>query len=132
VLYAEGGSGSGLNIFLKDGAIHGGAWAMSTWPGTFVHSGDIEAGVWHHVAITLDSTEEVRANAFSLYLDGARVGSGPAARLPAHGGTIIGRDENTRYEEGPGKTPDSFVGRISDLRIYDRALSATELGHGAK
>ena len=79
---------------------------MAAWPGTFLHSGAVESGVWHHVAITLDNdTDEVQANAFALWLDGARIASGPAAQLPAHGGTIIGRDENTRYEDGPGKRP---------------------------
>lgn len=129
VIFAEGGTGTGLNLYLQNGQIHAGIWVTGIWPGTFVHSGPVEPGRWHHVAMVLDNdTDQLHPDAFSLWLDGARVATGPAARLSSHGGTLIGHGENTRYEDGPGKLPDGFAGRISDFRIYNRALSAGELG----
>jgi len=128
-IFAEGGPGSGFNIYLKNGQLHAGTWAMAIWPGTWLHSGVIEPGVWHHAAITLDNdADTLRADTLTLWLDGARIGSGPAARIPGHVATLIGRAESTRYDDGVAKTPDHFAGRISDFRIYNRVLSAEELG----
>ncbi|HEV7406701.1 MAG TPA: LamG-like jellyroll fold domain-containing protein [Chthoniobacteraceae bacterium] len=127
-IYAEGGPGGGFNLWLKDGQLHAGTWATGIWPGTWLHSGAVEPGVWHHAALILDNdTDTLQADAFTLWLDGARIGAGPAARVPGHGGTLIGRAASTRYDDGVAKGTDNFAGRISDFRIYNRALGGEEI-----
>ncbi|MGZ3533564.1 MAG: LamG domain-containing protein [Vulcanimicrobiaceae bacterium] len=72
----------------------------------------VTAGKWHHVANTYDVTSGNRA----IYLDGNRVANDTA--FPFTGNTVgtIGQGVGTYW---PGK--------IDDMRLYNRALSATEV-----
>lgn len=75
---------------------------------------------WVHLAGTFDNTT------YRLYVDGKEVASGAKAmpfRFADKNPLIIGSNTNDQ-----GKTMhDHFFGRIDDLAIYDRALSAAEL-----
>jgi hypothetical protein len=109
-------------------------FAVSTNSGaSFVHTSDVNPGsaqvsrgAWHHVAGVYDGTKLV------LYIDGKPFGkptphTGPISpMLPGSylafgsedGRTTCSFCQHTRY----------FHGKIDDVRIYDRALSATEVG----
>ena len=74
---------------------------------------------WHHLAIVIDSASMT----LQLYVDGERVADGPTALLPADLGVTtqnwLGRSQ---YEADP-----YFMGLLDEFRIYDRALSASEI-----
>jgi hypothetical protein len=89
------------------------------WGGTSVYGPDsspLAPGVWTHVAVTSDGA------AMRLYLNGALAGSagvtGPLA--PSAGALRIGG--NTVWQD------EYFDGTIDDVRVYDRALTASEVG----
>ncbi|MBB6646633.1 LamG domain-containing protein [Halobellus ruber] len=72
---------------------------------------------WHHAALTFDTSDAVR-----LYIDGTEEDSTPV------NAPLVSRSSTVKFGAPahlPGK--DFFTGRIDDVRIYDRALSATEV-----
>ena len=80
------------------------------WSGTA-----FETGRWYHVAYTWDGAD-VR-----LYVDGVFASSAPVSRSPLtdERSLVIGKHP-------PGAT-EYLNGRLDELRIYNRALSAQEI-----
>jgi len=77
----------------------------------------IPTGAWHHVAIVLGPTGGI------LYLDGTQVGSNTAMTLrPADLGNL------PNYYIGRSEFSDPYLdGNIDEFRIYERALSPSEI-----
>ena len=82
-------------------------------------SGSIPAGAWTHVAVTWQSGGQMIG-----YIDGTQVDSIPASTHP------IGASTNPlRIGVAPWNTSRYGVnGLVDDVRIYNRALSSTEIG----
>ena len=81
----------------------------------FVHGGStLTANAWSHVAITYNGTTE------RLYVNGNQVAS------KAQTGSIGGSSGALRIG-GNSMWGEYFKGRIDEIRIYNRALSATEI-----
>jgi hypothetical protein len=78
---------------------------------------ELPAGAWHHVAVVLGAAGGI------LYLDGAQAGANSSLTLrPADLGNIAD------YFIGKSHYPDPYLdGAVDELRIYNRALSATEI-----
>lgn len=77
-------------------------------------------GNWHHVVVTFDAAE-----AFRLYVDGSRVDqtSVTAPTVSRASDVVFG---------GIAHTPDQnlqYAGKLDDVRVYDRALSADEVSN---
>jgi hypothetical protein len=72
---------------------------------------------WHHVAMSFDSSDKIR-----LYVDGSVADStGVSAELVSRDSQVtLGAPAHL-----PGK--DHFAGLIDDVRIYDRALTPSEV-----
>lgn len=129
LLYEEGGGTRGLNIYIEDGRLVVGGWnrSESGWLGTWVSTGAVESGRWHHVALTLDGGPTTQPDALHGYLDGQVFGSGEGSQLWSHSGDVtIGGVGDTRYPDGGGGST-GFLGHIDDIRIYNRALSAYDV-----
>ncbi|WP_232836337.1 glycoside hydrolase family 2 TIM barrel-domain containing protein [Lentzea terrae] len=98
----------------------------------FIHSGTWRAvqakvpadfyGKWHRVSGTYDGT------ALRLYIDGAEVGTLPFTGTIDHSAADvnIGRDFEMSWND-PSTVSWLSRGDVDDVRIYNRALSATEL-----
>ena len=67
---------------------------------------------WHHIAATYDGTNRV------LYLDGA---------IENRGVATLNTGTTYNLQLGRGPSGNYFPGRIDEVRIYDRALSAEEV-----
>ncbi len=83
--------------------------------GEYLHAaGPVPKNTWSHVALTFDGGTE------RLYIDGELVDQGTGEEPPVTEGQleIGGSPEHT----------DWFDGRIDEVRIYNRALSAAEVG----
>jgi hypothetical protein len=76
----------------------------------------LEINEWHHVALTKS------ARTIQVFLDGEWVAGGftqPGQNVPRRGDLYLGRNGNTPGEQ--------FYGRVDELRVYSRALSAAEI-----
>ncbi|NJM96063.1 MAG: hypothetical protein HC800_01575 [Phormidesmis sp. RL_2_1] len=135
VLYEEGGNTRGLNIYLHGGHLYVGGWnrdsTQSNWRGTYLQTDAVESGKWHHVALVLNGNEQVRAGAFTAYLDGVQFASGEGSQLWSRTadvgfGAVNG---DTRFHDGTGGSTGSnaFAGSLDDARIYNRALENAEI-----
>ncbi|MEM8502468.1 MAG: NF038122 family metalloprotease [Cyanobacteria bacterium P01_D01_bin.1] len=135
VLYEEGGGTRGLNIYIHDGRLYAGGWNLpsnqSNWAGTYLQTGDIVSGRWHHVTLVLDGDEQVRDGAFTAYLDGVRFGSGEGSQLWRRSGNVgFGAvNDGTRFHDGTSGSTGSnaFAGSLDEARIYNRALEDAEI-----
>ncbi|QUY45864.1 putative Ig domain-containing protein [Acaryochloris marina] len=136
VIYEEGGSTRGLNIYLDDGHLYVGGWnrKQSNWNGTFLSTDQVEADTWHHVSLILDAQagqNHVQQQALSAYLDGEQFDSGAGAQLKSHSNDIGigGVNQSTRFHDGKGygRGTRGLDGIIADARVYNRALSDLEI-----
>ena len=99
-------SGAGLRFAIKNG----GAEQQLNAPA-------LAAGRWVHVAVTLGG-----ANA-RLYVDGAQVAASSAFTLkPSDFNPVLNYIGESQFESDPG-----FNGRVDDFRVYNHALSATDV-----
>jgi hypothetical protein len=126
VLYEEGGSGSGLNLYLDGDNLIAGVWKQPD--ASWLRAGSLTPDARHHVAFVLHQTQA------TLYLDGAKIADGKAPLLGAHTGDInLGRSGNTRFHDRTDDNPGYyFAGRFDDFRIANRAFSDAEVRGLAK
>jgi hypothetical protein len=76
-------------------------------------TGKVTSGTWTHVAVTYDSSGN-----YSFYVNGAAAGSGTSPQTFIWiGNGLIGRQTSGEY----------FNGSIDDLRVYDTAMSASQV-----
>lgn len=112
LLLARGMAGDGVGINLK-GDRYG--WYE-------FKNGAVEARKWHHVVLTRQ-----RSNV-TLYLDGEEKDSTiaqPDAIAADYTGVVVGQDQDS--VGGGFQTYRSLTGKIDDLRIYNRGLSALKV-----
>jgi hypothetical protein len=100
--------GSWTRLYSLDGQIRfefNDGWALYTQK-------TYNDGIWHHIAAT-------RSNgAVSLYIDGQLIGSDTRT---------VDVSNSASFKIGKWSFENSFHGKIDDIRIYNRALSATEV-----
>jgi len=133
MLYEEGGSGNGFNIYLDKGTLYGGGWGP--WPGSWIKYTDVMPGQWYHVALVLrGASATVKPDCLEFYVNGQLTGKGEGAQLPGHVGDVnLGRNGNTLYADKHGDYPsDYFAGQLSEVLIYNKALTADEIAKLAK
>lgn len=111
----SGGTG-GFGFYLTTGRLVGlivytGAGASSVVTGNTA----VTQNAWHHVAVVFTGPTTV-----NLYLDGVldKTGSETQTLAGVSANRFIGKNNNLG---------DAFGGKIDDLRVYNRALSATEI-----
>lgn len=128
VLFEEGGATNAIVIYLDEGEIYFNVRDGSgTQWGPFDISASVDAGSTYHAALVLDTG----AGFVQGYLNGSLVGSGSAlTTLSSHSGQIaIGGVNNATYFHDGAFSGNGhyFDGQISDVAIYNTALSQTAL-----
>jgi hypothetical protein len=131
VIYAEGSTSRGLNVYLQKGRLYAGGWNSATaWLGTFLQTGGVSSMQWHQVVLVLDGGSPGEPGSLRAYLDGVEFGAGTGAAMWSDGGSIGlgGLVSKARFHNGI-LSPRScyFAGMIDDARIYNRALAASEV-----
>ena len=146
MLYEEGGTLRGVNLYIRDGELFLGAWNNATddgvtapWisgeddppGGNLFLSTPIESGVTYHTALVMDGDEDGKEGVLTGYLNGAvfeeKSGVG---RLFNHGANVgIGRKNNdTYYDTGSASGDgDYFAGRVDEVALFHTALTHGEI-----
>jgi hypothetical protein len=86
------------------------------------NTSDYNDNIWHHItAIRTDST-------LSIYIDGALTAflMAPPLNVSNNDDFVIGAQQN--FSMTTGAYSNFFVGALDDVRVYNRALSASEIG----
>lgn len=88
-------------------------WDAEAW-GNDVHSGVLVDTQWHHLVVAYDGA------ALSISIDGVQKATGARNLDTPFSNLTVGADlvDGTTF----------YRGKIDDIRIYDRALSGTEIG----
>lgn len=133
VLYEEGGSFIGLNLYIYDDRLYVGGW-NSPNSGTYLSTDSIAANTWHHVTLVLDAqpgSNTPQAGALNAYLDGVKFGEGEGAELSPHTHYIGvgGLNGGTKFHDGSssGAGTNGLEGSLDDVRVYNRALTGEEI-----
>lgn len=127
VLYEEGAAVNGLTIYLDSGRVYITGEDDGNWVDADIHA-SVSTGTTYHVAFVFDQA----TNSLTGYLDGTNIGSVSVGNqvFPSHSGDIgIGyAPDGVQFHDGEDNSGGyNYNGRISDVAIYNSALTATEL-----
>jgi len=129
VIVARGGEGTGYVLYIQGGrakfAVRSGG-KLVTITGKVKQDAKV-VGRWTHIAGVLTGEKGMR-----IYVDGKLVGSGQAAAMITANpqeGMEIGADDETLV--GSYNTANPFTGLIDEVKVYRRALDASEIAKHA-
>ncbi len=127
VLWEEGAGTNGLTIYIDTGTLYVTGEDDGDWVDANLNAA-IVAGTSYHVAFVFDQPN----NSFEAFLDGVSMGSVTVnnAVFPSHSGDVgIGyAPDGVQWHDGEsGGGGFYFDGRISDVALYNTALSSTEI-----
>ncbi|MDF3077372.1 MAG: hypothetical protein K0S09_1261, partial [Sphingobacteriaceae bacterium] len=117
----------GKTLFVRQGRISYDAFGISyvETPGTY------NDGLWHHVALTVQSNYSGNLDVVSIYVDGSlkvtRDNWDTNASSEAGQVTKIGYTNSNFPEPGFLNGVSPFTGTIDEVRIWDRALTGSEI-----
>lgn len=127
VLYEEGGTVNGFNIYIDGGKLYVGAWKNSGADFNIHLGADIEANTAYAAGFVFDFSG---SGDFRGYLNGTQFGSGSVGfAQSAHSGLIGvgGKNNDTFYYDGASAGDgDAFVGKMGELLNYSSGLSASQ------
>ena len=129
ILFEQGGSSNGYNIYIDDGTLYAGAWSTAnSWNGNWLSTdlSSVDASDWHQVSLVLDADN----NRLEAWFNGVSIGTETASPVSYHNGlsTFGGLQDSTRFHDGAVSSGSyGYNGRIDEARIYDRALSHQEI-----
>jgi hypothetical protein len=134
IVYEEGGTTRGLNIYVHEGLAYAGGWNPADytpqWPGTFI-SAPIGSNEWHVVvAVIRGGGAGMEDDKFEMWLDGTLIGKGPGAQLNARSDDNgIGHGvAQTKAHDGNITAGGSwFEGIIDEVWILNTSLTEAEL-----
>jgi len=134
VVYEEGGTTRGLNIYVHEGLVYAGGWNLSDytpeWTGTYL-SAPISSGAWYAVAMVLrDSGAAQEDDKFEMWMDGVLIAKGPGGQLQSRSNDCgIGyQNSETKFHDGNvSATGSYFEGTVDDIWIINAALTQVEL-----
>jgi hypothetical protein len=95
VIYEQGGTTNGINMYIYSGSLYQGMWSNSTgWNGNW-RSASISENTWYHAAIVY-SGSNASSEQLKFYLNGNLYGSASAgSQLSQHAGdVVIGNADN--------------------------------------
>ena len=131
VIFEEGGTTRGLNIYLDDDNLYVGAWNREVRYTTFLSTSI--AGTeqsFTDVAVVLDNNGAIESDGLRMYVNGQLISQGDAGQINAHADdTAIGATAGrTKYHDGnSGNNTDYFTGELEEFRFFNRVLRNEEI-----
>lgn len=89
----------------------------------YTATGKIVTGVWTHCILVFDGTQTGNSNRLKVYINGVSEALTFVGTIPA---TTVANAQNLRIGR-TGSASDYFDGKIDEVRVYNRALSAEEV-----
>lgn len=130
VLYEEGGQTHGFTIYLDGGNLYVTGEENGVWVDANINAA-VATGTTYHVAFVFDQPN----NSFEGFLNGVSMGSVTVGNsvFPSHSGDVgIGyAPDGVQFHDGDTGGGYHFDGRISDVALYNRALSSSEVAEHA-
>ncbi len=127
VLYSQGTTTTGLNLYIDAGELYFGTWNANTL-GAVVKV-PIAANTTYHVVGVFGASRS------ALYVNGRVVASNPSpfASIASHPdpsitrGAILGGAASTRFHNGTGVNGFNFRGLLDEVAVYNTALTAVQI-----
>ncbi|MEM7626058.1 MAG: cadherin-like domain-containing protein [Planctomycetota bacterium] len=114
-----------FSFYVNSGQVYWGIWAGGAAQVRANSAVTINDGAWHHLAVTVD------AGGNRLFIDGVELTGAAVTHSAGSAANTIFLDDLAGHDDfqigayaGPGG---EFNGLIDDVRIYDRALSASDV-----
>lgn len=134
ILYEEGGTVNGLNVYLDGATLYATAWGDTLgWSNDLVVSTAIAVDTRYHVAVTLDA---VTTRRLVLYVDGSPVGTATkadSAQWNAHSddGAIGVLNGGTRFHDGNSSGTGNFPfdGTIDEVVLFNSIVPAADIAN---
>lgn len=135
VLYEEGGTVNGLNVYLDGSQLYATAWSnTSGWSKHLVTTtpSSIVAGTRYHVAVALDA---VATRTLTMFLDGAVVDvdtKSDTGTLASHtdDGGIGALNSDTRFHDGTAQGGGFyFDGTIDEVVLFNSVVAETRIAN---
>ncbi|NRA28192.1 MAG: S8 family serine peptidase [Opitutales bacterium] len=142
VLFESGGNFRGFNAYIEGRKLYAGVWDtlldtevgdQDTWSGTWRESGDIQEGVYYHLALVIDAGQDPaspHSGAFKAYLNGVEFDpdNSVAMQIAAHSGqsSIANYADSSLFADGE-TTGVAFKGIVDDFAIWNRSLDQGEI-----
>lgn len=129
VIYEQGGTSNGFNIFLADGKLSAGSWKNSPDQFNFLdsHNMTVGTGTTYHVVLTHDAARDRVMGFVNGALFDAKAGTADIAAINSHTGVIGigGTNTDTRFSNTVTATGTGnfFAGTIDEVASYDAAHS---------
>lgn len=125
VLYEQGGTSNGLNVYLSDGKLYVGGWYTSGSLTSKFLSTSVSAGQDYFVQLSWDAV----AGEFMGWVNGGLMGAATSGinTIPTHTGLIsIGAvNTDSRYHDGTASGGGFYTGAVDELALYNSALTRT-------
>jgi hypothetical protein len=126
VLYEEGGTSRGLNLYLDKGKLYAGGWNLPETP----WEGIVDAAIAANTSYVASLVFDAEAGTLEGFLDGASMGSvSGIGKLYTHSADIgLGAmNQDTDFHDGAATgTGHYFSGEIGQVAFYGHALDDAE------
>jgi hypothetical protein len=120
ILYPNSKAGGSIELLFVDEA--GAAESMSKW----TVGGVLSVNTWHHLTVTYNGNAS--SSGINFYVDGVLQAVGGTTDVPGYVTmTPNSQDVYIGKWRNVGPTDVFFAGQLDDLRVYNRALTPTEV-----
>lgn len=118
-MQTDSSAGTGIQVFILSSAVDAGS-NRGTSP-----AGSWTAGVWHHVSFVFNGGGTDNPSRLQIYIDGKQQSLTFTGTIPA---SLVDSASPVNVGLFGGSLARNWNGDLDDVRIYNRALSVSEVG----
>ena len=124
VLYEQGGTLNGLNLYIDAGQLYFGTWNANVFGPTV--KTDITGNTTYHVVAVFG------ASTATLYVNGVQVATEATSfsGIASHGAPTMGGASTTRFHDSivTSASSHNLVGTLDEVSLYNTSLTAAQIG----
>jgi hypothetical protein len=126
VIYEEGGTGRGLNVYIENDSLYFGGWnnPEDPWQDFTYVTGEVQTNTVYYAILEMNATDTLFRGWMNGSLMGTETDVGP---LYSHGGDIrFGANESAVYHDGNSNSDHFFNGDIMEFLSYNYTLNTAQ------